>query len=66
MAFDRVSPIGDERGDVHAAMLSTLLFNIKRGKNSAKKIIDFMPYVTKEERDINLTNDIKSAFKGFK
>ncbi|WP_431221725.1 phage tail assembly protein T [Serratia sp. L9] len=33
MAFDRVTPIGDERNDYHAAQISAATFNAQRTKD---------------------------------
>lgn len=33
MAFDRISPIGDERNDYHAAQIATAVFNSQRTKD---------------------------------
>lgn len=32
IAYDRLSPIGDWRGDVQAAQISAAVFNAQRGK----------------------------------
>lgn len=64
MAFDRISPIGDERLDQHAAMLAALIFNIKRGKNPPKQVIDFMPYADKKQKAADLSKQLLNAFKG--
>jgi len=64
MAFDCISPIGDERYDLNAATICTVLFNLNRGESLPKRPIDFMPYVTKETRSKSLSNDIINAFKG--
>jgi len=63
MAFDRISPIGDERQDQLIAMLTTLLYNINRGKSPAKQIIDFMPYADKKQKADDLSNRLLNAFK---
>ncbi len=33
MAFDRISPIGDERNDYHAAQITAATFNAQRTKD---------------------------------
>jgi len=63
MAFDRISPIGDERLDQLIAMLTTLLYNINRGKLPAKQIIDFMPYADKKIKSEGLSSRLLNAFK---
>lgn len=47
-AFDKIDPIGDWRGDYHAALLSSVLTNLViqvHGKSGAKltELMDFMP-----------------------
>lgn len=32
-AYDQISPIGDERGDIHAAQVSAAVHNAQRGAN---------------------------------
>jgi len=52
VAFNNLSPIGDERGDVQAAMVVSTLANINRRKGQqAYKIQDFLPYSQKESGD---------------
>jgi len=44
LAYDRISPIGPERQDWHAALLASTFANAFRGKNRAPfRIKDFMP-----------------------
>ncbi|MGL5384536.1 MAG: phage tail assembly protein T [Serratia sp. (in: enterobacteria)] len=33
MAFDRISPIGDDRNDYHAAQIAAAVFNVQRTKD---------------------------------
>jgi len=45
IAFNQISPIGDERADLRAAQICTMMGNAWRGKNSrAFKVVDFLPY----------------------
>lgn len=68
MAFDAISPIGDERQDQQAAMLAALIYNIKRGSGAAKQLVDFMPYVDRDEvkkaKSNDLSKQLLNAFKG--
>lgn len=70
MAFDQISPIGDDRAEYLNGILCSLLFNINRGKATAKKPSDFMPYIDREAiqraRDKQLSADLLAAFKGMK
>lgn len=45
MAYERVAgTLGPERDDLLSAMLTTLVFNLWRGKNQrARKVSDFIP-----------------------
>lgn len=44
LAYDRLDPIGDERGDLHAALVCATLANIHRGRGvKAFEVTDFMP-----------------------
>lgn len=42
-AYDAITPIGPERGDVQAALVATVLVNVNRAKDSAAaKLTDFL------------------------
>lgn len=42
-AYDALSPIGPERGDVQAALVATVLVNVNRGKDTRPaKLADFL------------------------
>ncbi|KKL54307.1 hypothetical protein LCGC14_2266740 [marine sediment metagenome] len=43
VAYSRLDPFGNERGDLHAAMNLSMLYNINRGKSATKSPADFMP-----------------------
>jgi hypothetical protein len=44
IAFDRLSPIGDDRADLLFGQVQALIYNLKRTKRMpAKKPKDFMP-----------------------
>jgi hypothetical protein len=46
MAYDRIEPIGEIRGDVRQAITSSLIYNANRGKDSKPLTpADFMPFV---------------------
>lgn len=48
MAFYNIDPFGDQRADLRAAIQSSLLFNVNRGKGqSAKSVEDYMPFSEK-------------------
>lgn len=37
-AYDRISPIGPERGDLHAAIIAAAVFNSRRRKSSDRYV----------------------------
>ncbi|QGY29076.1 phage tail assembly protein T [Pantoea cypripedii] len=39
LAFDRISPIGDWRGDIQAAQLSTAILNAQGGKATISEMV---------------------------
>lgn len=43
IAYSRIDPFGNERLDLHAAMILSMLYNINRGTQKAKDPSDFMP-----------------------
>lgn len=58
IAYDKLDPVGEIRGDIRNAQLSSLIVNLFKarfGKKSAKttKPIDFMPEWDKEENEQN-------------
>lgn len=51
MAEYRLEPFGDERGDINAAMICTLVANAMKGKGGKTyKLSDFMPEFGKERK----------------
>ncbi|MER7076636.1 Protein of unknown function [Saccharopolyspora kobensis] len=52
-AFERIEgPLGGLRGDVHAAMVCSAIYNANRGKNSReRKPADFLPRWDKPPRE---------------
>lgn len=48
MAYDSIDPIGNDRGDLQAGIISMAVANSAGGKFSPA---DFMPYVHKEKPD---------------
>jgi len=65
LAFDRISPIGDERGDIHASIVASTMANIHRGKNQKPYAIkDFMPFAEKKtESDDQILLNFKRLAK---
>lgn len=49
IAYSRIDPFGNERADLHAAMILAMLYNINRGNLEAKSPSDFMPNFDAEE-----------------
>ena len=55
MAFDRLDPIGPDRGDLHAGIIASTVANVNRGKDSQPfDAADFMPeFGPKRKQDEN-------------
>jgi len=53
-AYDRISPIGPERGDLHAAIVAAAVFNARRRKSSDRYADpkDFMPKFVTPRRQL--------------
>ena len=68
MAFDRISPIGDERGDLQAGIIASNACNLKRTKQGQKIFApaDFMPYLEKSTKDNGLSKQIRANFSALK
>lgn len=47
MAYDRLSPIGEERADLRAGIVSSVIANTHRTKGDPFKPQDFMPFLEK-------------------
>jgi hypothetical protein len=71
MAYDRLSPIGDERADLRSALIATVLANVNRDpkKQRAFKLDDFLlrfeekPAQTADEM-LRIAEVITAAFGG--
>jgi len=62
MAYDRVSPIGPERGDLCAGIVAATVANCHRGKGRAAfKPTDFMPRFAASATS-DMASEIKAAF----
>ena len=51
VAYDRLSPIGDWRGDVQAAQMSTAIFNAQGGKVTLSDLL--LKWGNTEEEEIS-------------
>lgn len=62
VAFDRIDPIGDWRGDAQAAQVATQLANVHRGKRKPYAIKDFlMTWEPKRQQTMQEMIDIAKA-----
>lgn len=51
IAYHRISPIDDARGDLQAGIIASLIANVNRSeKTAAFKPMDFMPYLDRPEK----------------
>lgn len=69
MAFDRISPFGDERADLRTGILASLTANIHRKKGAAAFTpADFMPFLERAKKDhaSGLSSRLRAAFASFK
>lgn len=68
LAFDRISPIGDERADLLMGIQTATMVNMQpRDKKNTKPFrpIDFMPFVEDHLRKQKTSADIRKAFMQF-
>ena len=47
MAYNRVDPIGNIRGDLQSGIIASTIYNINRGKGKVLSASDFMPDFSK-------------------
>jgi hypothetical protein len=65
IAFDRISPIGDERADLRAGIVASVMANCHRSKGEPFKPQDFMPFLDKPRVDpLEAARAMKKALKG--
>jgi len=50
MAYDRLEPIGEWRGDVRAGIIAATIANASRSKGKRAKPADFMPFLDDRPR----------------
>ena len=64
MAFYKMSPFGEARGDLRVAQLTALMANVHRDREKRPQPfepVDFMPYAERPKKT-NLFKRIKAAF----
>ena len=67
IAFDRISPIGDERIDLLFGILVSTMVNLQPRKDGKTyRPVDFMPYATKPDASVALSKQIRQAFSSVK
>jgi len=60
-AYYSVEPFGEERGDLRAGIVASVIANVNRGKNvKAYGPQDFMPYAKKESSELDEVMALKS------
>lgn len=64
MAYDSLSPIGDERGDIQAALVATHIVNANLSKRDQRPLSDFLPRFG--EKPKQSVKDMKAALRAFK
>jgi len=62
MAFYSLEPFDDLRADLRAGIISSTIANAHRTKGKAFKPSDFMPYLEKEEENLDEATAIKRMF----
>lgn len=66
MEYDRIDPLGEERGDLRNGMLMALIHNqqVDRTKHPEhiRRAVDFMPFTEKPKFENNLDKQIYDAF----
>lgn len=62
-AFDSIDPVGDERADLRMGILAQLIATVHTTKKGKRwKPADFMPFVTKQDRQKSLSKQIGKFF----
>ncbi|MFI8417691.1 phage tail assembly protein T [Serratia sp. NPDC078593] len=64
-AYDRINPIGDVRGDVHAAQISAAIYNAQRGPKDQPVDLNDLVLKWSAEDEVNDggdTSDLESWF----
>lgn len=66
-AFDRISPIGDERADLQAGIIASTVFNCTPGrKGKGKGPREFMPLLKRlSSTGETLSKNLRAAFMQF-
>ena len=60
-AYYSVEPFGEERDDLRAGIVASVIANVNRGKSSkAYSPQDFMPYAKKERNELDEVMALKS------
>ena len=73
MAFDRIDPFGEARGDVRSGVLAALIANIHRDRKKRAEpysALDFMPFLRREQeigrflaaRGENMASRVRNLF----
>ena len=61
LAFQSIDPASEERADLRAAMVATIIANLFRGKGGiVARPIDFMPYATRPQRTQPTTEEVEN------
>lgn len=67
LAFDRISPIGDDRDDLRAGIIASTVANAHRSRGKAFRPQDFMPFLHHEETDpLSVARKLKRQLEGRK
>ena len=64
MAFMAVEPMGEERSDMHAALLALMQASAYAGKGAKPKFADFLPEYWKEKKE-QTPGQMKDLLKAF-
>lgn len=66
IGFDRLSPIGDERGDLRAGIVASTIANCHRGRGTQPfRASDFMPFAEQQkESPESALQHIRAKLKG--
>jgi len=59
IAFNAISPIGDDRADLRAGIVASVVANCHRTKGQPFKPIDFMPFASDDQSPKSALNDIR-------
>lgn len=69
MAYASIEPFGEERADMRAGIIASVIANVNRDPKRRSQPFtpqDFMPFIEREDPSVDLSRQLKAAFRQFK